>query len=234
MSTLAEPVPSEPLASPPPPSPAPAAFECSFRPTGGEVLHAQLAGVSGVIVFFGYVFGYGMLSNIAVRVGASPFLALSGSILALVMVPRLICRAFARQLQLYVDANGFTVDGRPASWESLIRARVTGRAYLLTLRSGELVILPRRVLGEGARRLVDDALAARPALVERQQTSPVLVVVLVVVVILFVVTVYNLFMTGGTGRPRHPTKSGNTPTSSLRMPSSTDATGRSSFIDPTI
>ena len=225
--------PSETAAS----SPPPVSFELTFRPTGQETLHALLTYVPRwmvyISVFIFLTYGLGEI----MQLGIPPQWALVGLMALAVGAPHLAYAALSRETHLRIDDRGVTVGppgaARPAVWETMLRVRVTRKVHLFTLRSGEGVVLPNRVIGPAERRLLDGALAARPALVTRKEPASFKTAALWILGILVFVTVYNLFQTAGPRRPRQP-KSGNTPTSSLRMASSTDATGRSSFIEPTI
>jgi len=215
----------------------PVSFELTFRPTGAEALQAQLSFVPRWLVHVGVFMIVVSLGNVSMRFGIPPLLALAGIVALGVAAPHLAYAFGSRETQLRIGAGGLE-SGPPgashlAASETLLRVRVTKLVYLFTLRSGATVILPQRVLGGAERRVIEDALAARPALVTRKEPASLATSALWILGILVFVTVYNLFQTGRPPRPRQP-KSGNTPTSSLRMPSSTDATGRSSFIEPTI
>jgi hypothetical protein len=234
MSSATEPAPSitDATSAPPPP-----AFERTFRPTRGEAMHAQLTLLPRWLVYVCVFAAVGWVEPLSTAAGISSVFVLLAIVAFCLAAPHVAYAVASRETHLRVDARGLQIGPpgvpRAAPWDTLLRVRVTKKLYTFTLRSGQLVILPKRVLGEPERRVLEDALAASGAKVTRRQPASLLTAALWIVGILVFVTVYNLFQPAGRPRRRHP-KSGNTPASSLRMPSSTDATGRSSFIEPTI
>jgi hypothetical protein len=216
------------------PSPS---FQVDFRPTPDEALHAQLTLVPRWMVYVGVLLIIGGAGPLVTWIGLSPLVVLPGLVGLFIAAPHLAYALASKETNLRIGASGLEVGppgvSRAAAWETLLQVRVTRKIYRFTLRSGQVVVLPQRVLGAPERGILEDALARRPALVTRQEPASPGKAALWILGILVFVTIYNLFQTSGPRRPRHP-RSGNTPTSSLRMPSSTDATGRSSFIEPTI